>query len=181
MALPPDGITAIILAIATAEAFINELPEALALYLDSDYLPLPDRLRGFVDALRVVEERRESLLAKYLMASEVLAPKPFAKGANPYQDFAILFALRNDLMHLKPRESSKHMECLDKRGFTFGYQSDVDWSWFDRLSTAAIAGWACDTAKAMIWEVLKLVVEDDNHNVVTGFRGVLSIARPEPN
>src|SRR5439155_18734314 len=74
-----------------------------ACWRPSNPLSLP--LHAFADALQEIEESRGSLSLKYLIASQTLSGATFDKGSNPYQDFAILINLRNDLMHLKPRDS----------------------------------------------------------------------------
>jgi len=108
-----DAIPAILLSAAAAEAFINELAEWLAMERDffkaaaeKCQLRMHDGLRSLADVLQEVEKSRGSLELKYLMASHVLSGKCFEKGAPPFDDFATLVKLRNDLMHLKAGEST---------------------------------------------------------------------------
>jgi hypothetical protein len=172
-AWPNDAIVAIVLSAASTEAFINELGELVAMKkvrLEGS----PSReLLAFADVIAEIEESRGSLLLKYLMAAQTLGGSPFIKGMNPFQDFATLVTLRNDIMHLKPKDKSvtgcgrvesvshpKYIVGLQQRGLARSPPSDVDMSWFNSLQTAEIAIWAVDTARAIILAVLALIPDD---------------------
>src|SRR5712664_3355759 len=67
------------------------------------------KLRGMYPAeIQKSEEAHDSLPLKYLIASQTLSGSAFKKGEKTYQDFAILVHLRNDLMHVKPRDAFSH-------------------------------------------------------------------------
>ena len=103
-AWPTDSIVAILLSAAATEAFINELAELITVMKVQFEAFLSNELKAFADVIDEVEESRGSLLLKYLMAAYTLRGSPFDKGTNPFQDFATLVALRNDIMHLKPKD-----------------------------------------------------------------------------
>lgn len=172
-AWPSDAIVAILLAAASAEAFINEFAEILEMdKSDLGHRQLLPPLRACADALVEVEDARGSLSLKYLIASQILSGSMFDKGSNPYQDFAVLIKLRNDLMHLKPQDTfvhsvgstavqvPKYIEALQQRGLARTPSPKVGISWFNRLQTAEMAKWACDTAHAIILAVLAMVPDD---------------------
>ena len=175
-AWPTDTIVSIILAAATTEAFINELTETVGIQRDSPWRqtnPISLPLRAFADALQEIEESRGSLGLKYLIASQTLSGTSFDKGTNPYQDFAILITLRNDLMHLKPRDTflekqgsplqihpPKYIKALQQRGLARTPKKDVGMSWLNILQTLEMAVWACDTAGNVIQAVLRLIPDD---------------------
>lgn len=171
---PSDTIVSILLAAAATEAFINELTELVAMQRDSAHRqsnPISPPLRAFADVLQEVEESRGSLALKYLMASQTLSGTTFDKGTNPYQDFTTLITLRNDLMHLKPRDTflepadgtagviqpPKYIRGLQQRGLAHTPPEGVGMSWFNMLQTAPMAVWACDTAQNIILVVLDLI------------------------
>ena len=114
---------------------------------------------------------------KYLMASQTLSGTTFDKGANPYQDFATLVNLRNDLMHLKPRDTflepgngqtltiqpPKYIRALQQRGLAHTPPEMVNISWFHMIQKDAMAGWACATAENIILAVLKMIPDDEGY------------------
>jgi hypothetical protein len=174
---PADTIVSIVLAAAAAEAFINELTELVALQRDAAYRrtnPISPSLRAFADALQAIEESHGSLVLKYLMASQTLSGSTFDKGCNPYQDFATLINLRNDLMHLKPRDTflepvdglpgsiqpPRYIKGLQQRGLAHTPPKPVGMSWLNMLQTAQMSVWACDTAHNIILAVLDLIPDE---------------------
>lgn len=173
---PSDTIVAIVLAAAATEAFINELAETVALDKDHswrEFTPISPSLRAFADALQEIEEARGSLLLKYLIASQTLSGSTFNKGINPYQDFATLVNLRNDLMHLKPRDTfihseggstlvqpPKYIKNLQQRGLARPSEKSVSMSWLNIIQTAEMAIWSCDTAYNIILAVLEFIPDD---------------------
>jgi hypothetical protein len=174
---PADTIVSIVLAAATTEAFINELTELVALQRDAAHRrtnPISLPLRAFADALQEIEESRGSLALKYLIASQTLSGSTFDRGANPYQDFATLINLRNDLMHLKPRDTflepdnglpgviqpPRYIRGLQQRGLAHTPPEGVGMSWLNMLQTAQMAVWACDTADTIILAVLNFIPDD---------------------
>ena len=126
---PSDAIVAIVLSAASTEAFINELAELVAMTKVRLDETLSSELRAFADVADEIEESRGSLRLKYLMAAQTLRGSPFDKGTNPFQDFATLVTLRNDIMHLRPKDRTviaadgrqsqappKYIAALQQRG-----------------------------------------------------------------
>jgi hypothetical protein len=173
---PNDSFAAIVLAAAATEAFINELGEMVAIDKDLPWRqsnPVSPSLCAFADAIQEIEEARGSLLLKYLIASQTLSGSTFNKGTNPYQDFATLVNLRNDLMHLKPRDTFSHSEGgftsvkplkyiknLQQRGLAHRPEENVNMSWFNIIQTAEMAIWACDAAHKIILAVLDFIPDN---------------------
>ena len=107
------------------------------------------------------------------MAAQTLGGTPFDKGANPFQDFSTLITVRNDIMHLKPRDTldsiapgtatldvPKYVVALQQRGLARTPGPGVMMSWFNRLQTSEMAVWATKTAQAIIHAVLDLIPDD---------------------
>jgi len=173
-AWPSDAIVAIILSATSTEAFINELVEFVVLSKSKgDGVSLSRELLAFAGVLEEIEDARGSLALKYLMASQTLGGTPFDKGANPFQDFSTLITLRNDIMHLKPRDIlvsltpeaaaldvPKYVVALQQRGLARTPSPGVMISWFNRLQTSEMAVWATQTARAIILAVLALIPDD---------------------
>jgi hypothetical protein len=168
---PQDAIVAILLSVSSMEAFINELAEWVVLNREDPSVSAD--LLGFGEALREVENNRGSLELKYLIASQTLAGRMYDKGANPYQDFAILAKLRNDIVHLKARQIPdqkegkppetglpKYILSLQQRGFARVLDEEVIGSWFDLIKTQEMAVWACQASLDMILSVLAMIPDD---------------------
>jgi hypothetical protein len=191
-ALPADTTVVIVLAAASTEAFINELAEMAAIERDNPLRqsnPIPAELRTFADALQEIEEARGSILLKYLMASRILSGSSFNKGINPFQDFAVLTMLRNDFMHLKPRDTfveandgalpkvkvPKYVEALQQRGLARTSDPEILMSWFNLLQTDKMATWACQTTHNIILAVLDLIPDntDPSNQALSMFKGFL--------
>lgn len=78
--------SAVVLAVASLEAFINQAA------------------KEFVDAWGEDEDRMP-LRSKWLVVPRLMTGKSiFSRGAQPYQDFSRLVTLRNELVHSKPSE-----------------------------------------------------------------------------
>jgi hypothetical protein len=178
-AWPGEAVVAVVLAAASAEAFINELTELMAMktpMLAHRGPSLPPALSAFADALTEIEESRGSTNLKYLMASQTLGGKMFDKGGQPYQDFALLMTLRNDIMHLKPKDVfeekaredgteitvrwPKYIAALQGRGLARTVPKKVIISWFELLKSEKLARWACDAAYRIMLAILDLIPDD---------------------
>jgi len=93
------GLTAVVFAAASVEALINEVAELADIEVRLGYEDV--RLRTFVEAIYGLESSRGSTQLKFVVASALLGDRPYQRGAQPYQDFALLMSLRNAVMHLK--------------------------------------------------------------------------------
>lgn len=169
----PDGsadatLAAIIMAAVTAEAFINELAETIAFMADIPAVApsvITPPLLSLAASVKEVETERGSLKLKYLIAARTLSGASFDKGANPYQDFTSLISLRNDLVHVKPRDTydgliarpPKYIQVLQQRGLAIDPGERVSMSWLSVIRTARMAEWACETARGMILAVLEIM------------------------
>ncbi|MBI3407007.1 MAG: hypothetical protein HY040_01455 [Planctomycetes bacterium] len=175
---PPDAIIAVLLAAASAEAFINELGEYASmekLKHEQFGAPISPNISAFADAMAEIEQSHGSTLLKYLMASQVLGGKMFEKGQPPYQDFAMLFKLRDAIVHLKPRDNfdgayvdgafvpenrwPKFIYALQQRGLARRVGDMA--SWFNLLMTKQLAEWSCKTAYVMMEAVFNLIPSPD--------------------
>lgn len=170
---PSDAIVAIVLSAASTEAFINELAEIVTMTKAHLEETISSELRSFADVIHEIEQSRGSSQLKYLMAAQILRGSSFDKGTNPYQDFATLVTLRNDIMHLRPRDRTvmasdgsltiagpRYIDALQRRGLARTPRPKGSMSWFDTLLTAEMACWAPKTAHDIILAVLDLIPDD---------------------
>jgi len=144
-------LTAILFSAAALEAYINETFQIIrgmpALWQSSN------KVSAFADVLDEAEEHRASPKLKYLLAKIVLTGTSFDKGALPYQDFDLLMAMRDELMHYKLQrieDTHKIVERLKSRKIQIAHEPNVRVSWTSVIATPDVAKWACNTAASMI-------------------------------
>lgn len=156
-----EALVSIVFSVVALEAFINEVTE-LALDDSKNSRSLEPRVVSVLAELMADAERSHLRLeSKFALASWVLTGKRLDRGAQPYQDFALLLRLRNDLVHFEPNASFEqgqtpeeiHKQLFDKFG---GKNILADstgvgllpWSYY--IQTKAVAQWACKAAAGMV-------------------------------
>lgn len=93
------------------------------------------------------------LSEKWLRAPLIFSTHTFDKGAEPYQSFELLTAVRNALVHYSPTFQtpqefpSKKIKALNTK-FAFAYEGKADWT--TQVLTVDCARWGCNTVKNMI-------------------------------
>ena len=159
----------IVFSVLTLEAFLNELAE-YALTSDMEQPPVIDVLAEF---LRDAEESNASLETKFAVGSWILTGKAFERGKQPFQDFALLVRLRNDIIHFKANDKFKegvpvgkrHENLIgkfrDKNILAEDRGEDNLSSWSHLVRTKAVAEWACKTAARMVMDFYKKVPPGD--------------------
>lgn len=172
-----NSITAILLSCAALEGYINETSALLN--------EMPDMTEGkpkakaFADILSEAEANRASIRLKYLLALPILTGETFDKGANPYQDFDLLFAIRDEIMHYKLEKVTNEPHRIVKRMRTKGLTKETPGSpstWLVKIATAEAARWACNTAAIMINSVQRaLFANAENDDPASMFRLMSSI------
>lgn len=152
------AMTAVLLACAALEGYINETATHIhetvtRICNDPRIETVPELVRTFAKTLDEIERSHSSTCCKYLKGLEILTGEPFNKGQRPYQDFDLLFSIRDCLMHHKLEEISNGpheiVKCLRSRKLCTE-EGDVKQSWHERVFTPATAKWACNTAVDMI-------------------------------
>jgi hypothetical protein len=154
-----DAIPAIVLAACSLEAFVNELTEYSQLRPDA-----PTSLR---EIQKTLDFPKLEIRDKYKLVAYLLG-KPFDRGAPPYQNFALLVGLGNEIVHLKlVRHKVKHgqkltirtpneVEELRKKGLT---ASDEFKTWYEQIMSAGTAAWACRSASEAVWYLIDSLPE----------------------
>lgn len=161
-------VPAIIFSVTALEAFINEVG-ALAVRNASVFSVTPE---ARVFAAEWEENGGGSpLRSKFIRAKHILTPEDYNLKATPFRDFSHLLTLRDALVHMTPREETKiedgrikiePWQWVDKHLGPKGILVDCDPTennWVYRITTKAVARWACTTTEAMI-ETLIQGVQD---------------------
>jgi len=134
--------SAVILAVAAAEAGINEM--IIAPFFYAPKLTLPE---GFTEL---------PLRTKWLLLPHLVKAKTFDQGNAPWQDFNALVALRDRIVHFKwQSQPPKVMRHLEARDLALRNKGDVKWDWMTAASTNFVAHWAADTVSLMFSELTR--------------------------
>lgn len=150
------ALTSIVFSVISLEAFLNEMTESAEDNATMDYES--EAVGVFAHMMRDMETA--SLQTKFIMSSWVLTGTSLSRAEQPFQDFASLTALRNQLIHFKPNEivawpianteevNQKHLKKLASKKILAPamYQA----SWVYHATTKAVAEWSCKTASKMV-------------------------------
>jgi|ERR1700678_82793 len=161
------ALISIVFAAMSLEAFLNELIELAQDY--DDYVdPLP-AISSFALLMSDLEKVQGSVETRFNMAHWLLTGRPFAKGEQPFQNFKLLFQLRNDLMHFKPDPLMEEGEPKPTLGIISKLHGlgilndspapDSNRSWVHVLGTRAVAEWACNTTSRMTTDIVSKLPE----------------------
>lgn len=94
-----ESMTAIILAAVAFESFLNEIVHRFSTEITRGELPILNRVGDWLD---IVELKRPNILERIEVLHLALAASKIDRGSQPYQDLALLYQLRNVLVHRKP-------------------------------------------------------------------------------
>lgn len=184
-----EALGAILFSALATEAFINELPEAAA--RDADLPPDVDipglqNLADLAATLDLIEEAQGQIDLKYQLASKILTGKTLDPGKAPFQDFANLIKLRNDLVHPRHRDrtrSTGHVEpiskvvrVLQRRGLTTTrgrqpHDPRGGASWLLEIESSGVANWAYAAAREIITALIEMLPDDWRFTIMDMMRG----------
>jgi hypothetical protein len=146
-------------------------------------------LADLATTLNMVENSRGPIELKYQLAAKALTGKTFNTAQAPFQPFAALMRLRDELVHPRHRDQttaaghvqpvSKIVRDLQQRGLTAtkGRQpGDVPGgtSWLNEIMTPGVAAWAYNASRDIIAAVLEILPDDDKLTTNQLFRKRLS-------
>lgn len=174
-----ESISAIVFSALALEAFINEVGDYAAYPNRDDAGQDPPNVSMVGSMLKEIEDSRGSVQQKFLTAKWIFSQQTYVRGAQPYQDFALLIEVRNALAHVKGlgifeyqgpvwqggptsefNRPPKVIEQLEPRGLlgdaTYG---GGPVSWIERLETLAMAQWSCYTASNMVSSLIDVMPE----------------------
>ena len=169
-------LASVIFAGMSAEAFPNELQQ---LAEDSKE---PGSVMALGEVLGDAEDSGAQVKSKYQLAMLVLTGKTFDKGAQPFQDFALLVEVRNLVVHWKPKDAVRHkntdgaltweteiMKRLEQRGaikatgglipkfLAQGESAIIRSNLLAEISVQSMAAWACGATAGIVNAVLDAI------------------------
>jgi hypothetical protein len=167
--LTRDAIAAILLSSSAAEAFINELAEEASAH-ENNTRPDEDAcIRLLAWMLQKLEDARVKTTDKFECAARILSGQNPDLGRAPFQDAAMLFSLRNEIMHVKRKSVIEYLGNAASSPIPKGVKTLLDWKlareslldrqthWIFSLMTPGVARWACSTSTALCDHIRILV------------------------
>jgi hypothetical protein len=162
-----DAAVALLFSAATLEAFIMEL--ALHAESGADLCPQPSPLLFLSHVLKETEASRGSIRLKYLLAKSILSGQSYDQGSKPYQDFNLLFNIRDAIVHLKPEQikprTHKIVAALSSMKLCSHEDPNVQASWLHQITTRAVAQWACNVVRDMVNSIRDCIPDDAEETV----------------
>jgi hypothetical protein len=175
-----DAIVAVVFSVLAIEAMLTEL----CLMTRVVRLPLPASIQTMATLLGEADESRASLELKMHLYSHALRGVAWDKGTAPYQAFASLVDLRNDLVHTKvDRIYSAKVETpgvLKRlRSMNIMAPQEPVRSWIEIVGTKAVAQWACKSTSAIAHAMVDALPEGHfREGALIGFWQLLDSADP---
>lgn len=159
-----DAMATIVFSATAAEVFINEVG-ALAVQ-DVKRLDSRDDITLFVKMWNELGART-SAKAKFILAKTILTNEPYDQQAPPFQDYATLLTLRDELLHMPKPEATyvdegliktKPWQFVEEKLGSRNLLADCDPAgkgWLYRCTTKAMARWACETIEAVVKSLIQ--------------------------
>ena len=153
-----DALVAILFSAASLEAWIGEIR---ILASSPAFSELSSHIGACADLIAETEDSRGSIRLKYLLVKNTLTGKSYNKGASPYQDFHLLFSVRDALVHMRPEKiaektiseksrTDKLVRALALKRLCIAKTPGIKSSWLSKISTGAVERWSCNVAVDMV-------------------------------
>jgi hypothetical protein len=137
-----EALSGYIIVVAAVEAFLNEIYFGI---LSSMMAKNPGLKAVPKEWLLNIEPTR-----KLLLLPQLAFGKSISRQEQPFQDYALLVKVRNDLTHYKMKETPpKYIGELDKRGITIKTSKEPDFLWPHKLACTEGLRWAINTGCAI--------------------------------
>ena len=162
------ALVSIVFSVLTLEAFLNELAEFAH---DTD-IRKPEVVDVLTEFLMDAERSNASLETKLTIGNWILTGTRLKRGEQPFQDFALLARLRNDLVHFKANarfedgvsKGKMHANLFDKfrdKKILAENMEGDELSWSVLVQTKAVAEWSCKTAARMVSDLCSKIPPGD--------------------
>ena len=177
-----DAVVAIVFAVIAVESFLNEVLERLRFDPQKDKPDL-ERARTISEAADLFD-KNANIALKIQLLSVSLSGAAMDRGAQPYQDFDLLVAVRNTLVHYRPEAQPEGGEPgtlqslrrrLAAKRLVPPHSSEETRSIFGDVANHNVAEWALKAALDMIVSVARLLPPAVGKSALSGYRaaGVL--------
>jgi hypothetical protein len=156
------GHSAYVIAVASVETFMNEVFLSSLSRMTHKDSPLWKFDKDWVEKLE--------LSPKLVLVPQLLFGESFERGAQPYQDMALLVKVRNDLVHFKmPFTPPKYLHSLGVRRIALvAHNSEgADYPWPSKLNCSEGIRWAHNTACETVHRLVSFAGENSDHPLLS--------------
>lgn len=158
----PHAYSAYVSAVASIEAFVNET-----------FLGWMCRGATASSALWQIPENsleRMDLLLKLVVVPQLLFGITFEHDKQPFQDFALLCRVRNDIVHFKMqlRKTPKYVQTLAQRRIALVESADEAGPWPWKLSSTEGIRWAHNSACSVAGKLATFIPEASREHLSHG-------------
>lgn len=166
-----QATVAILFSAAAIESCINDILE-FSKFIDDD-----PRMESLHALLYEAEEQHARVGLKLQIICAVLRNAPLKRGERLYQDFELLFQLRNSVVHMRPdrgesdffthkRKQHKPSQTLIARGIISGKDAESASTWLDIVCSQAVAKWAYQAAVRVALEIYGMITSERLRSVL---------------
>lgn len=155
------GHSAYVIAVASVETFMNEVFLSAWPRMTYQDSPLGKVDKDWVEKLE--------LAPKLVLVPQLLFGKTFERGAQPYQDMALLIKVRNDLVHFKmPFTPPKYLHSLGMRRIALVARESggADYPWPSKLNCSEGIRWAHNTACETVHKLVSFAEGNSDHSLL---------------
>lgn len=161
-----DAIVAIIFSVAALEAFINEAVELSHNPPLVKVWKMPGQVTKFAEYAKEKNDTRMNIRKQFKNAQKILHGVDYDETKIPYKNFALLIELRNELVHMKPKDifetksdgniSMKSVPVIKRldKNIVVKIKNQRPVPWISSICTRGVARWACNTASEMVQSIL---------------------------
>jgi hypothetical protein len=151
-----NGVTALVFAALSLEAWVNELLDSVSRAGDTD--PVPVRTLRTIAREADLGGQSASLAMKVRLCAVCLTGREFDVGGQPFQDLDLLIACRNAIVHHRPepirykdpgREEHRIVRRLASRGIVRLEDRQIH-PLLNTLCRREVGEWACSTVLTMV-------------------------------
>jgi hypothetical protein len=155
-----DAVVAILFSAAAIEAFIADI-SVLFLRIPTKHA----KLQTLAKVLVTAEDSKATVRLKFQMAKAILGGETYDQSVAPWQDFHLLFKLRDAIVHAKPEDvtdkPNRLVAGLAAMQLCKPPSATVAESWLGQVSTRAVARWACNCGVDMSNSLFDSVPRED--------------------
>ena len=153
-----SALVSIVFSVIALESFVNEMTE----HAQNMAATQPAEVATFAQMMEEADDDHASLDFRLRLAHWILTGKMMDKGSQPYQDFALLIWLRNDLVHTRPNKlftygvttnEEVHAKLLNRFRDKKILAEEYSASWTHLVQTKAVAEWSARTVAAVVNEI----------------------------
>jgi hypothetical protein len=167
-----SALVSIVFSVIALESFINEMTE----HAQNMSPAQPVEVGVFAQMMGDADDDHSSLDFRVRLAHWIMTGRMMDRGNQPYQDFALLIWLRNDLVHTRPNKlfaygtttnEEVHGRLLKRFRDKNILAEDYSASWTHLVQTRAVAEWSARTVAAVVKEICSETSQSEFQKTLT--------------